>query len=152
MILRFAAEKKSLYVSRPLKNADEFIKWAKAQGFETTESASEMHVTIAHSKKKVDWFEIPEPSSEELVVNAGGARAVVSLGNDGAVVLRFVSEALNHRHEDIKKTGVPWKWPDYEPHVTITYEPGEVDIDEVEPYDGKLVFGPEQFEEIENEE
>ena len=147
--LRFAAEKKTLYVSRPLKNAAEFIKWAKAQGFKTTEPASEMHVTIAYSETEVDWGEIPGPVTEELVVG-GGNRSVTSLGDDEAVVLKFTNEDLNSRDEEIKKAGASWNHPSYQPHVTITYEPGEVDVDDVEPYEGELVFGPERFKEVED--
>ena len=148
MILRFAADKKTLYVSRPLKNAAEFIKWAKAQGFEKPDKASEMHVTIAYSEKEIDWTDIPD-APEELVVPAGD-RTVEPLGDDGAVVLKIQSKDLAARHKEIKDAGASWNHTGYRPHVTITYEPGDVDLDEVEPYDGELVFGPERFKTVDD--
>jgi hypothetical protein len=38
--------------------------------------------------------------------------------------------------------------PEYQPHITITYKPGDVDIEKGEPYRGKIVLGPEIFEEV----
>ncbi len=49
---------KTLYISRPLKNAEAFIEWAKAQGFAKTLAADDLHVTIAFSKAPVDWAKI----------------------------------------------------------------------------------------------
>jgi hypothetical protein len=50
-----------------------------------------------------------------------------------------------YRGED---DGISWDHDDYTPHVTITYDAGDLNIDEVEPYTGELRFGPEIFEEI----
>ena len=45
----------SLYVSRPVLNADEIIAWAKSVGFKTTLPAEDMHVTVCYSKEPVNW-------------------------------------------------------------------------------------------------
>ena len=108
-----------------------------------------MHVTIAYSEKEVDWDEIPGPETDELTAK-GGNRTVTPLGDDGAVVLKFTSKDLHSRHGEIKKAGASWNHEGYQPHVTITYEPGDLDINEVEPYEGELVFGPEKFKEIDD--
>jgi hypothetical protein len=37
-------------------------------------------------------------------------------------------------------------WPEYAPHVTISYTaPEGVDIDALTPFNGVLRFGPEEF-------
>jgi phage-related protein (TIGR01555 family) len=148
------ARPRSLYVSRKLINADDLIRWAKAQGFETTQPADEMHVTIAFSRKPVDWMTVGDDwSSDEdgkLRVKPGGPRVVEALGDKGAVVLMFRNDSLEWRHRRIHEegTGAQWDWPEYQPHVTITWQAGDIDLSTVEPYQGPLVFGPERFAEV----
>ncbi|WP_312126306.1 anti-CBASS protein Acb1 family protein [Brevundimonas sp.] len=147
------AAPRTLYVQRKLLNAAEFIAWAKSQGFETTTPADDLHVTIAYSRRPVDWMKVGETwsNSDEgmLTIAPGGARLVEPLGDKGAVVLLFNSSELSWRHEAIKRDAdATWDFPSYQPHVTITYAGGDVDLSKVEPYRGKLVFGPELFSEV----
>ena len=144
---------RTLYVQRKLLNAAEFIAWAKAQGFETTTPADDLHVTIAFSRRPVDWMKVGETWSSDkdgkLIVPPGGARIVEPLGDKGAVVLLFNSSELSWRHEAIKRDAdASWDFPSYQPHVTVTCTGGDLDLSKVEPYRGKLVFGPELFSEV----
>lgn len=154
MLLTDAAPR-TLYVSRKLLNADELIRWAKAQGFETTTPADEMHVTITFSRRAVDWLKVApydnwdQDKDGKMTVPPGGARLVELLGDKGAVVLLFNSARLAWRHQEMVENGASWDFPDFQPHVTITYAaPDDFDLSKVEPYRGKLVFGPEIFAEV----
>ena len=145
------AAPRSLYVSRKVTNGAEIIEWAKSQGFETTVPASDLHVTIAYSRSPVDWMKVGEPwsgnSKGELSLAPGGARLIDKFG-EGAVVLLFNSSELSWRHVSIVEAGASWDWPEYQPHITFTYEPGSVDLSKVEPYRGPIELGPEIFEEV----
>lgn len=148
------AEPRTLYVRRNVLNGAEILKWAKAQGFEQTLAAADLHVTIAFSRTPLDWMEVEsdEWGGEEnggMLVKPGGARLVEPLGPKGAIVLLFNSSRLGWRHEQINRAGASWDWPEYQPHVTITYQrPEGLDVSKVEPYRGKIVLGPEIFEEV----
>lgn len=148
------AAPRSLYVSRKLLNAAEFIAWAKSQGFDTTTPADELHVTVAFSRTPVDWIKAGAEAwggdeKGEITVAPGGPRIVEPLGDKGAVVLLFASSALSWRHEEIKRAGASWDYDGFQPHVTITYQkPEGLDLRTVEPYRGKLRFGPEIFAEV----
>lgn len=142
------AAPRTLYVSRKVKNARDIIAWARAQGFKSTLPASELHVTIAFSREPVDWMDMGEAWQEELRVTSGGARLVEPLGDKGAVVLLFNSSDLSWRHREMRERGASWDWPDYQPHVTISYEAGDLDLSKVEPYRGPIVLGPEIFAEV----
>lgn len=146
------AAPRSLYVSRKLLNAAEFIKWAKGQGFETTVPADELHVTVVFSRTAVDWMAMGTPWNEDeqgrLRVPPGGARLVEPLGEKGAVVLLFGSSALSWRHEEMVRNGASHDFDSYQPHVTITYSGSDVDLSKVEQFRGELVFGPELFAEV----
>lgn len=148
------AQPRSLYVHRKLLNAAEFIAWAKSQGFETTTPAGDLHVTVAFSKRPVDWIKAdndwPSDKNGGFTVEPGGPRVVEPLGDKGAVVLLFASSHLSYRHERIRElSGAGHDFEDYVPHVTISYAtPAGLDLSKVVPYRGALNFGPEIFEEI----
>jgi hypothetical protein len=153
------AEPRSLYVHRDVRNASELIKWAKDQGFETTQPAKDMHVTIAYSKRPIDWMKVGEDwgsgSDEEgnITIKPGGVRLVEAFGDHGeAVVLLFTSSDLTWRWRQIKEAGADWKYgEDYQPHITITLnKPVDLDLSKVEPYRGEIQLGPEIFEEVQS--
>lgn len=133
---------RTMYVSRPLQNADEFITWAKAQGFKTTLQAKDLHVTIAYSHAPLQW---PAPVSSALAASDLQRREVVALGDGGAVVLKFKSDELNERWDYLRSIGAAWDHFQYTPHVTISWDASDVNLAEVHPYKGELLFGPERF-------
>ncbi len=141
-------EEKSLYVCRKLKNADELIEWAKGQGFKKTLPADDMHVTIVYSKKKMDWFSVPD-GFDSYQNEYDDDRSVEPLGE--AVVLKFTSTDLSARWKEFRDAGASWDYPSYMPHISITYDPGDVDLDNIEPYTGLLEFGPEEFTEVKSD-
>lgn len=150
----FAADDpRPLYVSRALLNTSEVMDWAKAQGFASTMPADEMHVTVMYSKRPVNWFKMGEWGSYagELIVPPGGPRLVERLGTDGAVALIFQSGELQWRHREMVDAGASWDYPSFLPHVTLTYDAGDLDLAKVEAYQGRLVFGPERFEPIQSD-
>lgn len=143
-----ASTPKPLYVHRKVLNASDIVKWAKAQGFKQTISPSDMHVTVAFSRAPVDWTEIGQDWSGDqqgrIRIKPGGPRLVEVLGED-AKVLKFSSEELEWRHKRMLDAGASWDWNEYQPHITITY--GDMP-ENVEPYTGPIVLGPEIFEEL----
>ncbi len=145
------AAPRTLYVHRKVTNAAEIIEWAKAQGFTSTLPSDDMHVTIAFSRQPVDWMALSTDwgSSEDggLRVAPGGPRMIERF-DGGAVVLLFNASMLSWRHESIKEAGATWDHPDYQPHITLTYDPGALVLAEVEPYRGAIELGPEIFEEL----
>jgi len=144
------AAPRTLYVSRRVLNASEIIAWAKGQGF-TPLPASEMHVTIIYTRTPMDWIKVGsagEWSSEDdgkMTIAPGGPRLMERFGD--ATVLQFASSRLAWRHEDIVRMGAEVDFPEYQPHVTIEYG-FTGDLSAVEPYQGRIVLGPEVFSEV----
>jgi len=63
-------------------------------------------------------------------------------------VFAFSCSELSYRWCAIKEnTGAEWKWPDYQPHITLSLD-GPVDLSKIKPYMGAIVLGPEVFEEV----
>ncbi|WP_116082087.1 anti-CBASS protein Acb1 family protein [Tropicimonas sp. IMCC34011] len=144
------AAPRPLYVRRDVLNASEIIAWAKSQGFKTTLAADDMHVTITYSRAPVDWMKMGEEyGGAEFEIPPGGPRIMEAFGANGeAKVLTFASSRLSWRHEDMKDAGATWDHPEYQPHITISYDPEAPDIADVEPYRGRILLGPEIFEPI----
>lgn len=137
---------KTLYICRPLVNADEFIAWAKGQGFATTLPAEDLHATIIYSKAEMDKW--PELQDDQIVVRNVVDRDVVPLGDQGAVVLKFNSRQMANRWRELIELGAKSDYPSFTAHVTITWQAGDIDLGKVEPFNGTLVFGPEVAKEI----
>lgn len=143
------AQPRSLYVSRKVVNADEIAVWAKEQGI--GELRDDLHVTVAYSRQAFDWIkagnanEWRDDGKDQLMIPEGGPRAVEPLGGMSAVLL-FASSQLCWRHESIIRAGGSHDYPDYTPHISLTKAP--IDLSKVEPYRGRIVLGPEVFEEI----
>lgn len=147
------AAPRTLYVRRDVLNAEEIIAHFKGQGFETTLPADDLHVTIAFSRAKLDWMKVPEAWSfgdgkGNLMLNPGGPRVMEQFGK--ATVLLFNSSDLSWRHMAIREAGASWDHPEYQPHVTISYE-FSGDLGSVEPWRGKIELGPEIFEEVDED-
>lgn len=128
-----------LYLSRDLLNTYEFRLWADKY-FDSV--VDDLHVTIAYSSAPVDWFSL-ECDEEQLIIE-GGPRSVEAF-EDNAIVLRFQSEDLQETHEKVLENGGSYDFPEYSPHVTISYSNSKVPISEIEPYNGYLIFGKEKF-------
>lgn len=143
-------EPRSLYVKRRLVNADALREHFRGQGLKSTLAPGDMHVTVMFSRAIVDWSKI-EAEGDALTV-VGDAREVhqfpARTTPNGALVLRFESAALNRRHHQLRAAGASSDFPDYLPHVTLTYSVPDASGMAIEPYRGPLVFGPEEFKEV----
>lgn len=146
------AKPRTLYVSRKVQpeTVTALKAWAKAQGLPDLDD--ELHVTIAFSRTPVDWIKMGSSWADfdgkgvgNMVVTAGGPRVVEPLG-DKTAVLMFASSDLSWRNREMREAGASWDHDDYQPHISLTGEP--VDLSKVEPYRGKIVLGPEIFEEV----
>ncbi|OEZ02310.1 MULTISPECIES: phage portal protein [Stenotrophomonas] len=143
------AEPRSLYVHRKVVNTRDIEAWAREQGL--TDLRDDLHVTVAYSRQAFDWIKAGNANdwgtdgSDQLVIPEGGPRAVEPLGGMSAVLL-FASSQLCWRHESIIRAGGSHDYPEFTPHISLTKAP--IDLSKVEPYRGRIVLGPEFFEEL----
>lgn len=143
-------ELKTLYVSRKLINGDDLVAWAHEQGFDKCLDPSDMHVTVAYSKKKIDQSEMTD--SFDSVVCKKGKREMKLFGEkEDCVVLVFDCPELHERWEEFTdEFGASWDHDGYHPHVTISYAgmPEDMKLEDIKPYKGVLEFGPEIHKEV----
>lgn len=137
---------KQLYVYRPLINTDQLYLWAESIGIHDITAPNKMHVTIAYSKTPVSWNKY-RPKQNNLVAY-NYKRKVMRFGS--AVVLGFTNFLLENRWKYFIDNGCSWDYESYTPHVTLTYS-DEFNIQNVEPFKEPLMFGPEVFEELDED-
>lgn len=137
------AEKQTLFARRRVLNGEALRQWALFQGFKTTLDPDDFHVTIAYSKKPVEW---PETHDDDFTTDEDPTRTVERLGPE-AVVLRFHSTKLHERWRELCEVyGCSWDFPEYKAHITISWKvPEDFDLSKIEPFDGQLMLGPEEF-------
>jgi len=125
----------NLYVHRPVLNAQELHAWAAAQGVKNLVPPEEMHVTQVYSRSPVNL----EPKDDTIVVK----RKIELLGDKGALVLSFNSDALQARHAEAMAAGASHDFPGYHPHVTLSYDAGDIRLEDLKAPDFPLKLGPE---------
>lgn len=136
------ADPAPLYVRRDVLNSDQIAEWAVSQGF--TNIAPDLHVTIVYSRTPVDWMGMGEPWTERLRLHAGGPRVMEKFGKH--VVLRVASVELEMRHNQMVELGASHDFDGYNAHITITTDVNAPPLEDVRPYAGPIVLGPEIFE------
>ena len=99
----------------------------------------EFHSTVMFSQKYVPDFktlgEIPnwEGTFSEF--------DVFPSDDDRALVLKYECHELKDRWQKIiDKYGATWDHKDFIPHITLSYNIGDMDIDNLPPYEGPIII------------
>ena len=142
------AAPRSLYIRRDVVNSRDLHRWATSQGIKDLVPAEELHVTVCYSKTPVDWFKVGE-SWEDKIDLVGGPRIVEAFPG-GPIVLLIGASSLKWRHREIMEAGGSHDFPEYQPHITLSKN-SDQDLKDVTPYQGRILLGPEIFEEVKND-
>ena len=131
--------------------------WCKTNGFDLTKNYGgsdqnaedfEFHTTISYSVNEVAMKNemLPLTSGEAFPVN------FKLLGDDKDVpVLVVSSPELNNIRGEFERRGLKDKWPDYIPHISLSYVRKEYDLNGIKLPDFRMKFGRLKIEDI-NEE
>ena len=136
-----------IYMYRPVMNAEQIHEWAASQGFTSALPLDDLHVTVVFSKAafSADLSRVAEVNGTvhyHNIVVRGGKRAVVPLGDEGAVVLKIQSDELQYEHLMFRQMGASWDFQEYTPHISITYQGRDLPIADMQPFVGDIVLGP----------
>lgn len=139
---------KTLYVMRPVTNAEEIVEWAKKNKFINIIKPSDVHITVAYSKKKVEWKQLTKPK-DRISVFSKDNRSIKVLGE--ATVLSFQSKALQDRWQYFKDNGASWDYDTYTPHLSISYVKQYINLNNIKPYIGDIILGQEVWDELDED-
>jgi hypothetical protein len=146
LLWRRSSRQRGVFVMRELTpdSVPDVRAWAKEQGIATL--VPELHVTVCFSRAP---FALPKLEKDFVVVR-GGERSMHVFG-PGALVLVFESEELQKRHAHFRRLGASFDFPEYNPHVSLTYINAQ-NLVSIRPFEGQLVFGPEKMRLLEPDE
>lgn len=143
------ATPRTLYMRRDVINAEEILAFYREQNVPDLYAAESLHVTIAYSKKPLDWMKLGEPWGSTLEVSPGGPRLHEKFGDDQSVlVLCFAASELNWRAQQVIDAGGSYDHEEYQSHLSLTLNGDGADLATLRPWQGRIVLGPEMFEEI----
>lgn len=145
---QFLSEKneqlKTFYCKRDVLNGEDIVAWAKEKGLSSIITPDQMHVTVAFSKKKIDWATLNQELSSLKVKNEGRS---IEHFDGGATVLRISSPELTKRWKHfIDVCGASYDFNEYKPHITLTYDDVKTPNDLDPPFQGEIKLGPEVFD------
>lgn len=123
------------YVGRLLQNGDEVEAWLESVGIPDWSAGQELddnlHVTIAHSV-----VAFPSDHPDDMVEAYASEWGI--LGTDDALVLYLDSPELYEDHDETDSAGARWDFPNYRPHLTLTY----LDSSEAEAWREHIATAP----------
>lgn len=136
-----------VYVNRPLSlgSALGLSAWALGSGISPVLAPSEMHVTLAYSRKNFQ----PKIDRRALTVTLRNPN-VKPLGDKGALVLTFDSPELKARWKAFRDAGASWDYDDFHPHITLSYKAKQSRPD-VQTLPRQLTFDGEEAEPIKDD-
>lgn len=129
-------EKKPMYVGVKL-DGNSLAELAKLnQGVENKVSKGEMHITVAYSRKPISLSALGalEPPAS---VKAKHYSIFKTQTGENCLVLEVESPTLTARHREIiDDYGASYDFPEYKPHITLSYDCGiGFDIKKLPPVD-----------------
>lgn len=140
-------ELNTLYAYRSVQweSAEKLRDWAHEQGIVTLLPIYDFHVTLVYSKSPFLW-DYEDRNPETLIIK-GGERSVEVFGDD-ALVLRITSPELETRYKELIAMGAVSDYPEYKPHITLTYQAKGVDVSQIVPYTGDIQLGCEWWQPV----
>lgn len=142
-ILNINEAEEGTYVARKVLNADSLYKHYKDQGVDVV-PAEELHCTIAFSRKtftpKLNDDVIEIKYDEEI------HPYLEPLGDEGAVVMKFNNKQIIERCQDCIDRGATYDYPQYQPHITITFNGKDLDLKNIKRPDFYIELGDEYTE------
>ena len=129
-----------LQIGRNLVRTPAFDAWVTSCGFGDT-AVFEAHMTLAYSKAPVDW-ERPVFAPRQNTVTCEDGERFFEILDRGVLVLRFESNELSARWNELVQAGASWDYPDFKPHITLS-KSFSVVPPELRSYQGLIILGPE---------
>jgi hypothetical protein len=131
----------SLYVSRPLLDAQKLHDWAVKAGIQNVVPPSKMHATVVYSRAPLAYEQLGAAPANVSAIT----KRLMRLGEDNDIVITLSAPALEARHKQALEEGASWDHDrGYIPHVTLSYSDTTTDITKLTAPNMPVRFGPEK--------
>lgn len=135
---------KGLYIHREIIDSAGLVLWMKQIGVVDPVRSSSLHTTQAYSRKSVET-----PPHDDPIRVRNGHRSLEQF-DQGAFVLKIAAPYLSARHAQLMRMGATFDYPEYVPHITLSYSEQSESVQNAPPYDGEILLGGEIHEDLED--
>jgi len=132
------------YVAIKVENSEELIEFCMSQGL-LVSKPDDLHVTIAYSTKPF----IFRPALETINIVPGKSQFGIMGGSH--LVLMLDSIPLQCEHHRTQEAGASYDYPNYNPHITIEYDCGDIDFSHLQNPDFDIILSGEYIEPLDPE-
>ncbi len=143
-ILKEKNEEKGTYAGVRFSQDDEdvIVDLVKEMGLPNPIEKEEIHLTLLYSRKQLPNYK-PATSTDMWAYPKGFH--IFTGGNGKAIlVLKLDAPALHKRHIDLmKEHGATYDFPEYIPHITLSYDVGDMDLKDIQEKFTELL--PKEF-------
>ena len=100
------------------------MRWMRDNGLRKKEPRARFHITVVGDKERsFDW----NPATFDPPLEVDPSSYKINKFDEGSIVLTFSVPELEKRHEQaVEKYGINWKFPTYQPHLTLSYDPTDL--------------------------
>lgn len=133
---------------------DAVIEYIKEHKIPNGLRAGKMHTTLLYSRKYLPDYVPAGKIKKPYVGRFSGFEIFKSSSDDddkstNCLVLRFICESLSKRHKDLmKEHGATYDYDEYKPHITLSYDVGELDPDQLPSFVQDIIITKEYGEEL----
>jgi len=86
------------------------------------------HTTLLYSRENLPKY---QPISYDTPLK-GKITEIKNLGDDKTIVIMFDCPELSKRHSELRKEhNAPWDFPEYIPHVTLSYDAKDINVNKL---------------------
>lgn len=137
-ILNEKQEAKGTYaaVSFSTETKDALLKYISDNDIPTPVPGSKLHTTLLYSRKFLSDYEPAGKIDPPLIGKPGEFEAWETNGENSpktrCLVLKFKCPELEARHEELmSEHQATFDYPEYKTHITLSYDIGDMDIDDL---------------------
>jgi len=134
------------FVSARLANdtLEQLKNWLPSTGIVNTEDPEKWHITVGGSQETEFPWENSQYDSP-IIIDPSRMQWDNSFGDEGNIlVLKLDSQELRDRHSQVQSQhNGGWTFPEYSPHLTISYDHGLEDISNLILPDFPLIIDSE---------
>lgn len=126
---------------------DDLVDFQKAHDIPKPLASDKFHTTLVYSRKKIEWDAQDDIADEDVTAKGWHIFETRSEPPTRCLVLLLDSEYLQDRFNHAQCLGATHDFPDYKPHITLSYDVGDdFDVDALPKPDFEIVMSEEYAE------
>lgn len=126
--------------------------YMKAQGIPNPVPKEDLHTTLLYSRKNLPNYEPLAKYQSPYVATPTGLEIFQTRSGKNCLVIPLNSEDLHQRHADLMiDHDAEYDFDEYRPHVTLSYDAGDIKPEDFQPFDRPINIVGEYKEDLDED-